>query len=553
MSQWFNILWRKQWTVSQLSVIVGSALFFTVFQNIAFWVQVWTLLSPNSGKEWLLLTSMAMFLIGGLTFIFSCVLWRFSTKLVLTVFLLASAGTNYFALSYGIYMDKGMVANIAQTTTFEAISLFTPKFVLWLSVFGVLPSYFVWRLNIVHRGALWLRALKRIGLLVGSFILVMAVSLPIYQDYASFIRNNKEIVKLLTPSSYITGVISYGKELRAKSRPLVRIGEDAIRLPEAVGEKRKKSLLIMVVGETSRAQNFSLNGYERETNPRLKQQPDLINFPQVSSCGTATAVSLPCMFSNMPRTEYSGSTAEAQENLVDILQRAGISLFWRENDAGCKGVCDRIPTQDVGSYVARRSIAEGLFDDQFLLQDLEAYIQKQTDDTVIVLHTNGSHGPAYYQRYQEAVAQFQKSCRTNQIQDCSREQLINTYDNTILNVDLVLDQTIKLLQKYEPEFDTAMWYLSDHGESLGENGMYLHGAPYAIAPKEQTHVPMMLWTGPAFLANRQINAECVRNKAQTNDFSQDYLFHSVLRLMRVKTEEYDANLDLFKGCEQGVV
>ncbi len=541
------------WTVTQPAVIIGSALFFAAVQNIAFWGQVWSLLAPNSGKEWLFLVSMVFFLVAALTLIFACLLWRFSTKVVLTVFLLASAGTNYFALSYGVYMDKSMVANVLETTGYEAITLFTPKFAIWMTVFGVLPCLLVWRLRIVRSGPLWRRGLMRLGLLLGSACVVLAVCLPIYQDYAAFIRNNKQIVKLLTPSSYINGVIGYGKQISAKSRPLLLIGTDAQRLPVGTNETRKKSLLVIVVGETSRAQSFSLNGYERETNPRLKQQADLINFRDVSSCGTATAVSLPCMFSNMPRSSYSGSTAERQENLVDVLQRAGINLFWRENDSGCKGVCDRIPTQEVSSYVKRASLAEGLFDDEVLLQDLDAYIQSQTDDTVIVLHTNGSHGPAYYQRYKEAMEQFKKSCRTNQIQDCSQESLINVYDNTILHVDLVLDETIKLLQKHTAEFDTAMLYLSDHGESLGENGLFLHGTPYAIAPKEQTQVPMMLWTSADFLPSRQINAECVRNKATTETFSQDYLFHSVLRLMRVQTKEYNAQLDLFTGCDQGVV
>ncbi|MBP6116587.1 MAG: phosphoethanolamine transferase EptA [Neisseriaceae bacterium] len=552
MTKWLRRAWR-QWTVSQSTVIVGSAVLFAVAQNLAFWAQAWALLTPNSGREWLFLASMAVFLVAALTFIFGCVLWRFSTKLVLTVFLLASAGTNYFALSYGIYMDKSMVANVFETTGYEALTLFTPKFALWMTLFGVLPSLLVWRLRIVHPGKLWQRGLKRLALILGSALLVLAVSLPIYQDYASFIRNNKQIVKLLTPSSYINGVIGQTKQIMAKSRPLVRIGEDARRIPVAVDEVRKKSLLILVVGETSRAQSFSLNGYERETNPRLQQQPDLINFRDVSSCGTATAVSLPCMFSNMPRREYAGSTAEHQENLVDVLQRAGINLFWRENDSGCKGVCARIPTQEVSSYVKRASIGEGLFDDELMLQDLEAYIDQQTDDTVIVLNTNGSHGPAYYQRYKETMAQFKESCRTNQIQDCSRQSLVNVYDNTILHVDLVLDQTIALLKKYQTEFDTAMLYLSDHGESLGESGMYLHGTPYAIAPKEQTQVPMMLWTSPGFLPSRQINAECVREKAQNDTFSQDYLFHSMLRLMRVETTQYNAKLDLFNGCDQGPV
>lgn len=533
-------------TNSHIFIII-AALFFTFFQNIAFWKKTFELLPVNSVHDALFLASIFCFLVCALIIIFGVLCWRFTTKVILTFFLLASAATNYYALTYGIYMDRTMIANIFQTTIHEASGLITPRYILWMVIFGIIPTLLLWRTKITSPNKWWKAIFMRLVLILVAAAVLLATGLPFYKNYASFARNNREVIKLLTPSSYVVGLISYSKRLIAKNRPIEPIGLDA----KISGASPKKTLFIFVVGETSRAQNFSLNGYARETNPNLKKYPDLINFKNVSSCGTATAVSVPCMFSPMGRDDYSASRAEFQENALDIIHRMGIYTYWRDNDSGCKGVCDRIANEGIERVVPEtpENANDGLFYDDLLLTDLDKHISTQSGNVMILLHTAGSHGPTYYQRYRHNLPNlFQPSCDTKQIEQCDQQHLINVYDNTILGIDDMLNKTIQLLKGYEDKYDVAMLYLSDHGESLGENGIYLHGTPYAFAPKEQTHVPMIFWANPDFYVHNRINLACLKQKAQSESFSHDNVFHTLMGFWHIQTKELDPKLDIFSSC-----
>ena len=304
--------------------------------------------------------------------------------------------------------------------------------------------------------------------------------------------------------------------------------------------------MILVIGETTRAQNWGLNPNAPATTPQLKNTSGVINYPNVSSCGTATAVSVPCMFSKMNRANYNGNLAHHQENVMDILQRAGLYTSWRDNDDGCKGVCDRIKHIDIRQLAqAQQCGTEGCFD-LALLNQLEQEIQTLPQDGIIVLHTMGSHGPAYYQRYTPEFRRFTPTCDTNQIQDCRPLELQNTYNNTILYIDHFLTQTIALLEK-QSQLNAALWYLSDHGESLGENGIYLHGTPYLIAPSQQTHIPMIFWANQGWYQATQLSPTCLKQRAN-QAYSHDNLFHSLLGIWHIQTSEYQPSLDLFAPC-----
>ncbi|GAB7205182.1 hypothetical protein OS31_21220 [Dickeya oryzae] len=359
-------------------------------------------------------------------------------------------------------------------------------------------------------------------------------------------RNNKELVKSLTPSNIILANISYYRHHAQANLPLVQIGLDAHKNPLPAGDV-KKNLVILVVGETSRAENFSLGGYGKLTNPRLAND-NVVYFGQTASCGTSTGVSVPCMFSGMPRTGYDEQLASHQEGLLDILQHAGVSVLWQENDGGCKGACDRVPTRDITALDLPGQCIDGECHDEALFHGVDDYINQLKNDGIIVLHTMGSHGPAYYQRYPEAFRQFTPTCDTNQIQTCSRESLINTYDNTILYVDYIVDKAINVLKGHQDKFNTALVYLSDHGESLGEDGMYLHSMPYAVAPTQQTHIPMLMWFSGGYQQQFAINDSCMRKQADQQRFSQDNLFHTVLGMFNIATKEYQAPLDILQPC-----
>jgi lipid A ethanolaminephosphotransferase len=313
----------------------------------------------------------------------------------------------------------------------------------------------------------------------------------------------------------------------------------------------KPPLLILVVGETARAANFSLNGYARETNPELAKE-NITSFLDVHSCGTSTAASVPCMFSHLGREAYDKRDAD-YETLLDVLKHAGLSVLWRDNNAGCKGTCTHVDSEDL-SHAQDPEFCTGqeCFDEVMLhqLDERVAAMSKggPVKGMVIVLHQKGSHGPAYYLRSPKAFKKFMPECESNALQSCSREQVINAYDNTILYTDHFLAQTIDWLKGRSEQFDTAMMYVSDHGESLGENNTYLHGLPYMIAPDVQKHVPMVVWMSPQMEQRSGITTTCLQGQRKA-ELSHDHLFHSVLGLLDVKTGIYRADRDLFKACE----
>ncbi|MEL7628211.1 sulfatase-like hydrolase/transferase [Pectobacterium aroidearum] len=353
----------------------------------------------------------------------------------------------------------------------------------------------------------------------------------------------------MLPFNFVRNTNGYLK--RTTSQLLRTVAEDATR-PET-GERSK--LVIAVVGETARAQNFQLNGYPRATNPSLSQRENIISFKNVSSCGTATAISLPCIFSRMTRTQYDEVRAATEENLLDILRRTGVQILWRNNNnGGCKGVCERVPTDDMPILKITEQCVnkDGTCYDDVLHHQLSSRIDAMSGDALIVLHQLGSHGPTYFERYPAQEKIFSPTCDSNQIQKCSNEAQTNTYDNMLVYTDRMLGKTIDLLQRYSGQRDVAMIYLSDHGESLGERGIYLHGTPYLIAPKEQTQVPMVMWFSPKFAQDAGFNLACLRNNADNKDYSHDNFYHSMLGLFGVHSRVYQPELDVFSPCREAI-
>jgi lipid A ethanolaminephosphotransferase len=352
------------------------------------------------------------------------------------------------------------------------------------------------------------------------------------------------------PFSYLDATRKY---LRKSGKPAViaPIGVDAVKGPMRVGRARP-TVTVIVVGETARAMNFSLNGYARETNPRLVHEEGLVNFTDVSSCGTATAVSVPCMFSMFGRADYSDARARSQEGLLDVLKHAGFDVLWRDNNSGCKGTCDRVRYEDVSHPVDGDPLCEGdECHDERLLRGLPGMIREAHGDLVIVLHQMGNHGPAYWKRYPHAFAKWGPVCATPDLSKCSTEEIVAAYDNAILYTDYVLSSAIDVLREAaaDGQADTAFLYVSDHGESLGEKNLYLHGTPYFMAPSEQTHVPMMLWMSEGFRSRFGIDAKCLAARSH-EPLSHDNLFHSVLGMLGVSTAIYDPGRDLLHACRR---
>jgi len=527
------------WEASSETVILLSSVFFALACNGLFWREA---LATDPGDVFFAL-SLLLILTGVHALLLGLVVWRWNAKWLLLLLFATTAFAVHYMDSFKVYLDADMLRNVLATDVREARELITPAMVLPLLVYAVLPGVLLWRLRIRPRRAghalLW-----RLLFLFGSS-LAIGIGLALsFQEMASLLRNHREIRYLATPINYLVAlkqnVIISNPVIRAAKTP---IGTDARMVPPAVN--RKPRLLVLVVGETARAQNWGLNGYSRQTTPQLAGL-DVINFPDVSACGTSTEVSLPCMFSPQGRRNYDEKQIRSQQSLLHVLEYAGIRTVWRDNQSGCKGVCDGLRAQSLVDAGVPDICNDGRCLDEILLHALPAEIRAHPGDQVIVLHQLGNHGPAYYLRHPPGFRQFTPTCDTVDLGKCTRDEIINSYDNALLYTDAVLAQTITLLRGID-EYDTALIYLSDHGESLGEKGLYLHGMPYAIAPQEQLKVPMVMWFSPSFAASRALDLSCLRQRARTGA-SHDHLFSSILGLMQVNTAVYDPEHDLFGGC-----
>ncbi|HVK93516.1 MAG TPA: phosphoethanolamine--lipid A transferase [Noviherbaspirillum sp.] len=527
--------------------LLASAFIVSVY-NQAFWK------SFSSATGGLTLAAFpvqaGMFLMLVLTFTASLATlnFRFSIKPLLIGLFLVTSLASYFMNHYGVAIDWSMVQNIAETDSRESTELFNAGLGFSFLITGVIPAAIIaWLKPRFQPGRRQLGVnLATAGIaVVGAGILLMLM----FKILAPALREHRELRFLLTPTNYIQAVNGYFKRKWSVPVVVAPLGRDATKGVLWRGNTRR-TVTVVVVGETARAANFSLNGYSRLTNPELSQVPDLVNFKNMQSCGTATGISLPCLFSPLGRENYSASRAQSQEGLLDVLQHAGLKLLWRDNNSGCKGVCDRIPYEDVSQPIAGDPFCnnEECFDER-LLRGLPQQIRDGTGDMVIVLHQKGSHGPAYSKRYPQQFSVFGPVCNTIELGKCTRQSIVDAYDNTIRYTDHVLKQAIDLLAQAARDdgVDTALMYFSDHGESLGENNFYLHGAPYVISPPEQRAVPFMLWLSAGFRERFKIDQRCLAARVD-QPFSHDNLFHSTLGMLNVSTAVYNPRLDIFNAC-----
>lgn len=345
---------------------------------------------------------MPLVLFCGWVIVFSLLNIPFIRKPLLIVLTVGCAAATYFMYTYGAVIDQNMIVNVFETNSQEATALVTPQMILWIVIAGLVPSV-VLAMTRIQTGKWWYALLMRVAAMLGALLVIILVAAVFYKDYASLFRNNKSIVKMVTPANYVSAMMKYSKMRWFEGdQTLVRIGEDAHKGSLIAGQN-KKTVLVLVVGEASRAANYSLNGYGRETNPELKKQ-DVINFPQATSCGTETAVSVPCMFSGMTRSKYDADLAHHQEGLLDVLKHAGINLLWRDNDGGCKGACDRVPHTDMTQWNLDQFCKDKSCIDDVNFYRLDNVLDGLKQDTVLVIHLMGSHGPAYYHRYRTISA-----------------------------------------------------------------------------------------------------------------------------------------------------
>jgi lipid A ethanolaminephosphotransferase len=526
-------------------VTVLASVFLLVAFNLTLWQHLFSITDVN-GKGLLLRGAFAVMVFCAFNIFLTLFAFKRVLKPVLIVLFMVSAGVTYFMSQYGVLIDSGMFRNFAETNATEVRDLLSLKFGAYLLFLGVLPSIIIYRLPVNYRR--WPRELVSKALVtVVCAGVIGGVALMNYQGLSSLFRNHHELRLMVVPSNYIGASIGYlGEQVKSAQRPFVSIGQDATLASDWQAHKRK-SLTVLVVGESARAENFGILGYSRDTTPQLRKERGLLTFTDVHSCGTETAVSVPCMFSNMGRKDYDASAAKNEEGMLDVLKRAGLDVVWRDNQSGCKGTCDRVTLQDVSNLKDPVLCSNSECRDEILLQGLQSFIDNLSKDTVLVLHQMGSHGPEYFKRYPKEFEKFTPVCESNALNNCTRESIVNGYDNTLLYTDHVLASLIDILRSNQNKVDTAMVYLSDHGESLGEYNLFLHGTPYMLAPDQQKHVPMIAWFSDNYQQSFAVDTHCLQKERDT-PLSQDNLFHSMLGLLKVNTSVYNPALDMFAGC-----
>ncbi len=472
---------------------------------------------------------------------------RRTVRPVATVLLGVAAAASFYTQRYGTLVDPSMVRNVLATDSREAGELLGLDLLLHLLLYGAIPIALVWWCAPRARG--WRRGLP---VRAGAILLGAAVGLgalfAVFQDFSSTMRNQKSLRYAITPANAIWSIGSVAASAAAGGVAAREPPDPATR---AARDGRRPTLIVVVVGETARVANWQLNGYGRPTTPELAARGDVTSFVRATACGTSTEVSVPCMFSPYGRADYDESRIRLTDSALHVIARAGVQVLWRDNQAGCKGVCAGLPEENLS-----RAQVPGLCDDErcfdeILLHGLDAVVRDAKGDLMVVLHQLGNHGPAYFRRYPPAFRRWTPTCDRSELRDCSREEIVNAYDNAILYTDRFLARTIAFLESQRDRFDVAMTYLSDHGESLGERGLFLHGVPYAFAPREQLEVPMFWWLPEDAARGLRVDLGCLRERA-ARPSGHDDLYHSLIGLLGIDTPRYRVERDVFAGCRSGL-
>lgn len=531
---------------SSVTFTVAVSAAFLVLFNWRFWRETASIFWHGSLTDALFLLS----LFGVLLFLTAAVLalipGRLAMRITAALLCVIAAVSAYAADSLGIFIDKEMIRNLLETDRREAFALLNLRFALYALLLGALPALLILRTRIADIG--WRRELlQRAGFLIIGSLVSGLMLFSFAPHYSSFIREHKSLRYLLAPGAALHGSVQLARNILPEAQAGGAVDSDGEPVRTDAGSQGKPLLVFLVVGETARHSNFQLGGYARPTNPELSRVDNLFYFRNVSSCGTSTAISLPCMFSHLGRDRFSVPEAARNTNLVDALAKAGLVVEWRDNNSGSKGVSARVKTTQVNQQRDTALCNEESCLDEILMQGVNDAIQHFDRDAVIIFHQIGSHGPAYYKRHPQIAEKFTPTCKTNQLQNCSPEEIRNAYDNSIVYTDQILARQIAVLQAASDRFDTALVYVSDHGESLGEKNLYLHGAPYVFAPKEQTHVPFILWMSPGYQQRFAVNGECLRQHLG-QPYSHDNLYHTVLGMAAVRNAHYRPENDMLAHC-----
>lgn len=436
-------------------------------------------------------------------------------RAIVALWLLLNGVCTYFIFTYHTMMDASMLSNVFNTRYSEASGFLTLSLALGVLVLGVVPA--VWSLcQKVDYGS-WKQWGKWTGGSLATALLFVLIS---FKQVLWVGKYDTELGGLVMPWSYTVNTVRLISHHHDNQR-------QETKLPDARFADEEKSVMVLVIGESARKANFQLYGYGRKTNPRLAELKDLHVF-DAQSCATYTTAGTKAIL------EYKG-TSRLYEILPNYLFRTGADVVWRTANWG-------EPPVHIDEYVKRKTLMEqyawnqGEYDEVLTCGLKERITKSKKNKVLIVLHTTTSHGPDYQKQYPKEFEVFKPVC--SRVEDAQKEtdKLLNAYDNTIVYTDHYLRNLVDTLRTMT-DWNTAMLYVSDHGESLGENGLFMHGVPLKMAPKEQYEIPLLLWTN----SDRHRSVKKVQNT-----IDQHVVFHTVLDWLSVESEIWDKGQSLFE-------
>lgn len=451
--------------------------------------------------------------LNGLIFYVLFSLSRFIGRFFLILTFLINSVAIYFINTYGVVLDEGMISNVLNTNFEESSSYFSIKLIAYLFVLGILPSIFLSRIKIIK--STW----KRFSINTSVILLVLlALIFANGRNWLWVDKNTKGLIGLTMPWSYIVNISRFYINEHKKNKK-------EILLPDATVKDNEKSIVVLVIGESARSQNFSLYGYPKNTNPLLAQIPNLFHF-EATSVATYTTAGVKGILEHV-------NSDKLYEILPNYLFRNNVDVFWRSTNWGEPPV--HIKEYKNKSDLESNCVGENCLYDEVLLNGWKEQIRNSSKNKIlVVLHTSTSHGPTYSKKYPPKFEVFNPVCNSVELSECSNTELVNAYDNTIVYTDYLLSKVIEDLKQLK-EYKSTMIYVSDHGESLGEKNLYMHGLPFSIAPKEQYEIPFIVWLSDD--ASKQLKPNKI--------LSQHHVFHSVLNFLNIESPIYDEKMNIF--------
>ena len=455
-----------------------------------------------------------MLVVNAFVFYLMFFLSHFVGKLIVIVFFIINSIALYFINTYSVIIDESMIGNVFNTNYEEASSFLSVKLIIYILFLGVVPGVYISKVKIINP------TLKKF--LITASLTVFFILMVIFANAGNWLwidKNSKQLGGLAMPWSYSVNMPLFYIHKAQKNKK-------EILLPDATIKDNEKSVVILVIGESARKQNFSLYGYGKNTNPLLSQTQNVYHF-NATSCATYTTAGVKCILEHT-------SSGLLYEILPNYLYRNNVEVIWRTTNWG-------EPPVHIKKYEDRAALApdckgEDCYYDEILLTGLkEEIMASEKNKILIILHTSTSHGPTYSKKYPSQFEVFKPVCNSVELGNCSKEELVNAYDNTIVYTDYILHKIIENLKALKA-YKSTMIFVSDHGESLGEKNLYMHGVPMSFAPKEQYEIPFIVW----------LSANSSKQLKPNNTLSQNHVFHSVLNFLSIQSPVYDEKMNIFK-------